>query len=256
MSDFIADPKERGWYNVGLDLWVAEVRPEDLKEQPLNAQVMPPTEFDRLVANIKERGALESMPYCNQPHAKGPIEIISGHHRNRAAKAAGLKTIHVLVDTQEIPRSKSIAKVLAHNQLVGKPITDIVKEMLKQITNPEDLLLSGVKAELLPTLKQDESILFAPTIALTFKTVVFTFLSHQAQNLKALVESIPPHADATYVAMESQWKEFLTAATAFAKLKEIRSAGTAIALLTEMALAELKANDATKDRQEGPESNH
>ena len=54
----------------------------ELKEQSLNAQTMGKEAFSQLVANVKKRGGLESLPYCVLKDGK--IEIVSGHHRVRA----------------------------------------------------------------------------------------------------------------------------------------------------------------------------
>ena len=47
----------------------------------------------------------------------GYYEIISGHHRVRAGRAAGLEWFYVLVDgDEELSRSKIVSKQLSHNQ--------------------------------------------------------------------------------------------------------------------------------------------
>ena len=61
----------------------------ELREQDLNVRYMKDAMFKQLVSNIRSRGNLESLPFCARVVEK--IEIISGHHRARAAKAAGLK---------------------------------------------------------------------------------------------------------------------------------------------------------------------
>src|SRR5438552_334118 len=68
------------------------VRYADLREQDINANVMPVGMFNALVANMRKNGALESLPLCATrvatPHL---IEIVSGHHRVRAAVQAGIE---------------------------------------------------------------------------------------------------------------------------------------------------------------------
>jgi ParB-like chromosome segregation protein Spo0J len=94
---------------VGPDLFVARVSIDDLREQDVNAHYMSPKTFDRLVENIKLRGALESMPYCAQPGGEGLIEIVSGHHRVRAAKVAGLTWVAILLDVSKMTRSTMLS---------------------------------------------------------------------------------------------------------------------------------------------------
>ena len=98
---------------VAPDLYVPMVEIKDLKEQDLNAQVMSPRTFERLAGNVKHRGALESLPYCWQPPGSDQVEIISGHHRVRAARAVGIETIAALVDTSDMTRGEIVAKQLS-----------------------------------------------------------------------------------------------------------------------------------------------
>ena len=99
----------------GLEIWKLVI--SNLKEQDINAQVMDDRRMKILTANIKNRGALESLPYVLKQG--DTFTIISGHHRVRAANAAGLKYIYALVETTELTKSQVVSKQIAHNELVG-----------------------------------------------------------------------------------------------------------------------------------------
>src|SRR3990167_3081838 len=101
----------------GMEVWRVGV--DDLQEQDKNARTMSPQAFQRLVANIKNGDRLESLPFCVL-RPNGDIEIVSGHHRTRAARAAGLNEVPVLIDTTTtLTRSQIVAKQLAHNSISG-----------------------------------------------------------------------------------------------------------------------------------------
>jgi hypothetical protein len=237
-------------FDLGNDMWVMKVAIEDLLEQEINAQTMPPRQFEQLAANIKERGALESLAYCVWPGRRGRPEIVSGHHRIRASRAAGMKTVWVLMDVGEISRSKIVAKQLAHNALVGSSDTQIVKQLLRMIDNPQDLLMTGLDEKLLGAVKESEKMtMFTPTIDVEWRTVSFVFLPHQLDNLKELFEELADKQDLVIVGLGSQYKQFMEAATKVGRIKEIRSGGSVIALLTETALAVIR--DSTPTRAEG-----
>ncbi|HEU5032745.1 MAG TPA: ParB/Srx family N-terminal domain-containing protein, partial [Spirillospora sp.] len=68
-------------------LYVMWLEPTVLREQDVNAQTMSPRHFDRLTENIRGRGMIESLPYVYWPDEEGVPEIVSGHHRCRAARA-------------------------------------------------------------------------------------------------------------------------------------------------------------------------
>ena len=77
--------------------------PSDLpKEQDINARTMDDDKFNQLVSNIKKRGTLEQLPYCALTN-KG-VEVVSGHHRMKAARIAGLDTVEILLDRSGLTR--------------------------------------------------------------------------------------------------------------------------------------------------------
>src|SRR3989442_8911991 len=100
----------------GLELW--KVHPSPLREQDVNARSMPKAMFERLSQTIGRDKRLESLPLCAR-REKG-LEIISGHHRTRAATAAGLSELFTLVDVTGLTRSQIAAKQLAQNAIAGQ----------------------------------------------------------------------------------------------------------------------------------------
>lgn len=87
----------------GLELW--KVHPSSLREQDVNARSMPKAMFERLSQTIARDMPLESLPFCARTDKA--IEIVSGHHRVRAATAAGISEMFVLVDVTGLTRSRS-----------------------------------------------------------------------------------------------------------------------------------------------------
>ena len=83
-------------YDMGTELYIAKVQLADLKEQDINARIMKNEMQDQLTTNIKNRGQLESLPLIALMGEK--LEIISGHHRVKSAREAGLKEIIVILD--------------------------------------------------------------------------------------------------------------------------------------------------------------
>jgi hypothetical protein len=226
---------------IAPDMWVRVLPIADLREQDINANVMAPAVFERLVENVKRRGALESVPYCARPNDEGPTEIVSGHHRVRAAHAAGLKEVPVMVDTAEVTRSTVIAKQLAHNALDGDDDPDIVKQLVGFIDTPDDLLVTGLPPELLDLEDRDAIQLFTPRVDFGWKNVTFAALPHQLEQAKELVDQLDGRQDLVILTLPDQFDAFLAAAAKFARIKDIRSGGTAVALLIDTALAEIKA---------------
>lgn len=105
-------------YDMGTELYIAKVQLAELKEQDINARIMKNEMQDQLTANIKNRGQLESLPLIALMGEK--LEIISGHHRVKSAREAGLKEIIVILDKSGLTRSKAASKQLAHNAISEK----------------------------------------------------------------------------------------------------------------------------------------
>ena len=226
---------------IGDGLFVRKVRLAELQEQDINAQTMQPVKFDRLTENIRIRGALESLPYCHQPHGVGPISIISGHHRFRAARAAGLTEAYVIVDTHPMPRSQVVAKQIAHNELNGEPDKQILAQMIALIDNVDDLLLTGLDESQLPSLEPDDTNLQLPHADFDFRMVTLMFLPQQLTDFADAVKAIESKTEMVGVADREQFTAFSKAMMDYGKLKDIKSMATVVSVLTDLARREIEA---------------
>ena len=68
--------------------------------------------LEALSKNIAKEKRLESLPFVVK-RIKGEsvvFELISGHHRVRASRMAGVNYIYVLADTRDLNRSKTEVK--------------------------------------------------------------------------------------------------------------------------------------------------
>jgi ParB-like chromosome segregation protein Spo0J len=113
----------------GLELWKVGV--DELREQDTNARSMPKEMFQRLTETIGRDKRLESLPFCALT-PKG-VEIVSGHHRVRTARAAEVKDIYILVDVTGLTPSEIAAKQLAHNSIEGTDNEQLVREIYAKI---------------------------------------------------------------------------------------------------------------------------
>lgn len=229
---------------LGDGLFVRVVDIHDLREQEINAHYMPARVFERLVDNIKRRGALESLPYVHRPGDEGLMLIISGHHRVRAARAAGLATIPVLVDTNAMSRSQVTAKQLAHNALIGMDDVDLLRQLIDRIDDPDDLLMTGLDPSLLPSPDHEAMLLFTPTLDFEWRSVALLFLPHQVADLVRLCESLQGQQDEVLLIPAEQFQAFISAAVQFSRIRNIRHGGAVVATLTKIALQEIAKHDA------------
>lgn len=220
----------------GLEVWKLVI--STLKEQDINAQVMDDRKMKILTSNIKNRGALESLPYI---HKKGDtFSIVSGHHRVRAANAAGLKTIYGLVDTIDLTESQIVSKQISHNELVGQADSEILGELVKKMKEVDDIIASGLPEKFLNQIAQQSPVMDLPQLDFDWRTLQLVFLPEQLKEFQSLVKMVDSKAEFVGVANVSQFDEFSKAMVQFGKTRNIKSIGATIQLLTEIALREVE----------------
>ena len=96
----------------------------------------------------------------------------------------------------------------------------------------------------------DLAVGITPALDMDWKVVTLTFLPHQIENFNALIDMVPS-SDMVGLAPLSDYQRFIDALIKWARYKDVRNLGTALALLTDIALAELaKAAKAEEDDAE------
>jgi len=128
----------------GLELWKVNVAV--LQEQSLNARSMPSDMFLQLTDNIKRRGSLESFPLAAL--TQNGLEIVSGHHRVRAARKAEVLEIWVIVDTTMMSPDALRAKQLAHNRINGVDNDTLVRQIFDLIKDVDAKIESFVEPKI------------------------------------------------------------------------------------------------------------
>ncbi len=214
---------------------IARVGVNDMMEQDVNARMMDEAKFNRLVENIRKRGALEQLPYCALTD-RG-VEIVSGHHRVRAARMAGLKEVEVLLDRSKLTRSAIAAKQLAHNAIEGVDDEDMVRKIASIITDVDDMLESAIDPSFFEKVEREAAAIPQVKVSFDWKTVQFTFLPGQIEDLKELCDRTQG-ADFEGVAAIEQFEPFVEALQRTEKFADIRSVGTAVHFMTKRALSD------------------
>lgn len=227
-------------YDMGYGLLIVKVPLDKVKEQDINARVMKNEMQDQLTANIKNRGQLESLPYFTL--VDDTIEIVSGHHRVKSARAAGLKEIIAILDVSGLSRSKIAAKQLAHNAISGFDDESTLREIVKMITDVDDMIESFVGKDILEEPLEQYDKMLSPAISFDFKNITFTFLPHQVKDMDALVNSLETAVpEIIGVAPYEQCKQFVEALSRYQKFTDIRNVGAAIHSMIENAMGKMDA---------------
>lgn len=219
---------------------IARVGIDQLREQDMNARVMDDAKFDQLVRNIEKRGTLEQLPYCAMTD-RG-IEIVSGHHRTRAARQAGLKEVTVLLDRSGLSRSAIAAKQLAHNSIEGTDDPDMLRKIAATITDVDDMLETALGDDFFEKLDAEVSKMPLPAVDFDWKTIQFMFLPSQLADFERLVDTATS-GDWNGIAGTDQFEETAEALRRTQKFEDVRNVGAALHMMALKALGEYPEDD-------------
>lgn len=234
-------------FDMGSGLVIAKVQIDKVKEQDINARIMKNEMQDQLTANIMKRGQLESLPFLVL--CEGRLEIISGHHRIKSARAAGLKEFFAIIDVSGLTRSQIAAKQLAHNAISGFDDDSTLREIVKMITDVDDMIESFIGKDIMEEPLTEYDKMLSPAVQFDFKNITFSFLPHQVADMDALIKNLETTApDIVGVASYEQCKEFVETLGKYQKFTDIRNVGAAIHSMVQAANE--KMNDIGFDEEE------
>lgn len=219
--------------DIGSGLLIVRADVNVLREQDKNAHLMKPEMFRQLHENIKKRGTLESLPFLALT-SKG-VEIISGHHRVRASKEAGLKSIPAILDITNLNRSQIAAKQIAHNAINGFDDKSVLKEIAALIDDVDDMIESYIGKDILGEPEGTLDKLISPMLDYDWQDMQFIFLPHQVRDLELLVTNVEGNKDYTGAAHIDQFEGLLSTLSKYQKFSDIKNVGAAIHKMIEIA---------------------
>lgn len=227
-------------FGEGNPLRLLYVRYADLKEQDVNANVMPAGMFNALVANVRKNGSLESLPLC-ATRATSPtvVEVVSGHHRVRAALQAGLEH-GVVLCYEGLTDAEIRAKQLAHNSIHGASDPEIVREIFSHIEAAESQIEAYIDPELIGAVP--DPIVFAPVeidLMADVRTVVLVFLPTQFRAFDRAMETLKTEPDAVYLGATATFDGFKAAVNRVRAELDVISYPAALVEMARLAVERL-----------------
>lgn len=229
-------------------LYLCYVHVDELREQDVNPRSMPKRMFDQLAENIRNEATLESVPLCAKTDQG--IEIISGHHRVRAAREAGVEQILVLV-YDNLSRSRIAAKQLAHNTISGQDDPELVRRVFERIVEVQAKFEAYVDPRTFSLAPEPARFRQVDVdLGALSETVLVVFLASQKIDFDAAVEAIMPKCDldAVYLAQKEVYDGWRDAFNRVREELDIVSAPTAIAQMARLALEALDRRAAEANR--------
>ncbi len=187
--------------------------------------------------NIRRRGQLESVPFCALTQDGTRIEIISGHHRIRSGKLAGIKEFYVILDVSGLNRSKITAKQIARNAISGFDGQSTLKELVKLLDDVDDMIESYASKDILGEVKADVEKNLNLEVKFDWKNLLLLFLPHQIEDFDKLVDATTKLSpDYIGVADIEQYKLFLETLAKYQFFADVKNAGTAVHAMVKHAL--------------------
>ena len=233
-------------YDMGTGLHIGKVQLDRVKEQDINARIMQDSMQDLLTKNITKRGQLESLPLLVLK--EGKLEIISGHHRVKSARAAGLKEIIAIIDVSGLSRSSIAAKQLAHNAISGFDDESTLRTICKMITDVDDMIESAMPDKYFKEMQVEIDKIANPSFDFDMKVICFSFLPHQVKDLNDLVKAVG-HADIVGVAPRDEFQPFIKALSDTMKYEDVKSIGMAVHMMTQNTLEAIGERNYTEDEE-------
>ncbi|MEW6555097.1 MAG: ParB N-terminal domain-containing protein [Actinomycetota bacterium] len=174
-----------------METRIERVDPQDLSLAEVNARYMRHEEFMRLVDNVKRDGKLTSTPFCCEE--EGRLLVLSGNHRVKAAIAAGLSEIDVMVTSDPLTQAQRYAIQLSHNAIVGKDDPAILKEIYDAIDDAEWKEYTGLDDATLELLEKVEAMAMSEA-NLDYRLISISFLPHELERVREVIDEVRKEA--------------------------------------------------------------
>lgn len=232
---------------LGQGLAIYSGHAEDVQEQDVNAQVMSPEMFERLTETIRRDKRLEVLPFgvLRQAATDGRdiIELISGHHRIRAARTAAVVDLHFIVDERDLDRSAVVAKQLSHNKIHGSSDPQVLKRLFDEISSVEGQLESYIKPEDFDGIKQLSAAAMPEiSVPMDYRRISFVFLGSDLTNLERLERisrELPKKSDMVGVCDLAVFERFRETALRLSGAKDVRSTGALVTMMCDIVVEHL-----------------
>lgn len=235
------EPEQRVALGEGLELW--KVPLSMLQEQSTNARSMTSDTFLQLVDNIKRTNRLESLPllavqYRGEGETKKMVlEVVSGHHRTRAARKAGLDEIWAMVDVSNLTRDLVKAKQLAHNSISGTDNPDLIAQIFLQIEDLDARVEAFIEPDLSKIPQGVKLITNQFNVELEARVVSILFMPAQMSVFKAALERLAgTETSEVYLASREEYEILTDAIGKVSESYNIRSTPSLFAKMSEIVL--------------------
>ena len=162
------------------------------------------------------------------------IEIVSGHHRVRAARQAEIYEIFVILDVTGLSRDRIKAKQLAHNSIDGYDNEELVKRIFDSIEDAASKIEAFVPANIVEEFKRIS--VSDVNVEMDIQQIQLMFFKYEKACFEKLANYLE-EKDEVYAAELKEFEKVKKAIRETGKEYNIRAVGTIMARLCELCLA-------------------
>ena len=213
---------------------VVILNPNDIVAQKKNARYFKPEKFQMLVENIKSAGSLKSAPLVFFDESIDKYRIIDGTHRVQGSKDAGLSSILCFLEKPE-SNDEKISKQLSYNALTGEDDKLILSELFKSITDIDLKFATGLSDELHKIEYTSLNFKLGASKQLTVMFLPEDIEEYDSGMNKIAEDLILKQSDEARVTSLEYWDKFIKIIQKVKKNENIKSNGSAILRLIELA---------------------
>lgn len=201
-----------------------------------NARFMSTEDFDRLVSNVKRDGCLTSVPFVWYDEDNDQLLVLSGNHRTKAAVAAGLEQIDVMVCREDLTKDQRMAIQLSHNSISGEDDPHVLARLFDGIVDVEFRGYAGLDDEVLALLPPVD-VLGLGEAKLDTRTLTFVFFPHEFDEadgqLSAAAKMLPTTDDA-YGMDRAQYEGLLDAFDDVERITGVKNRAAALMVILDV----------------------
>lgn len=235
---------EKIWSQRPIELWVANIDEIDFLEN--NPRYMKRDMFRRLVENIRHDKALQSVPFCIKNGDR--FKVVSGNHRIKAAKEAGVEQIIVMIPDREITKDREKAIALSHNAIDGEDDPLLLKKMYEEIEELDEKLYAGIDMDKIKQILGKVELDNFSGIRIDYVPVNLLFLPEEIGLIESVLEDVEQMfwRDETFVLKMKDYEKFLKIISQTAKRLKLKNNSAILMWLVEYAWEKLSEEIQTK----------
>jgi hypothetical protein len=166
---------------------------------------------------------------------------VSGNHRTKAAKEAGVEQIIVMIPDREITKDREKAIALSHNAIDGEDDPLLLKKMYEEIEELDEKLYAGIDMDKTKQILGKVELDNFSGIRIDYVPVNLLFLPEEIGLIESVLEDVEQMfwRDETFVLKMKDYEKFLKIISQTAKRLKLKNNSAILMWLIEYAWGKL-----------------